>query len=106
MPLGPETVFSRLERRSPPSSATQPGIAIVEACGRNFVWTNPDDVNVSVLPIGVNRPGLEKTMSNGVLSSVHPGGATVANLDRSVQFIPESIDPEVLHQLLSPSERP
>ena len=59
--------------------------------------------NVPVIPVGVNRPGLAKTMSEGVLSSVHPGGAMAANLDGSVQFIPESIDPEVLRQLISPS---
>jgi hypothetical protein len=102
MPLGPSTAFSRSETRSLPSSATGSTIAVVEACGRNIVWTNPRDVDVSVIPMGVNRPGLAETMSEGVLSSTHPGGAQAANLDGSVQFIPEHIDPEVLRQLLSP----
>jgi hypothetical protein len=106
MPLGPHTAFSKSETRSLPDLATEATIAIVEACGRNIVWTNPDDVNVSVLPVGVNRPGLAKTMSEGVLSSMHPGGAMAANLDGSVQFIPKGIDQEVLRQLLSASESP
>jgi hypothetical protein len=106
MPLGSSTALSRSETRSLPSSATGSMIAIVEACGRNIVWTNPRDVDVSVIPVGVNRPGLAETMSEGVLSSVHPGGATAANLDGSVQFVSENIAPEVLRQLLSPFAPP
>ena len=105
MPLGPHTAFSRSEKRSLPASGTDSTIAIVEACGRNIVWTSPHDVDVTALPMGVNRPGLAKTMSEGVLSSTHPGGSTAAFLDGSVQFVSENIEPDVLRQMLSPYER-
>lgn len=103
MPVGPNTAFSQTENQSLPASGTAATIAIVEACGRNIVWTSPKDVDVTALPMGVNRPGLVKTMSEGVLSSMHPGGAMAANLDGSVQFISEGIESEVLRQILFPT---
>ncbi len=108
MLLGPDASLVKTGRRdfSDASGGTANALAVVEACGRNIVWTKPQDVDLSQLPLGVNRPGRAEHMSYGALSSFHPGGAQAALLDGSVRFISESIDPEVLRQLASAKEAP
>ncbi len=108
MLLGPDTSLVKTGGRdfSDITGGTANALAVVEACGRNIVWTQPQDVDLSQLPLGVNRPGRAAHMSYGAISSFHPGGAQVGILDGSVHFIPESIDPEVLRQLASAKDAP
>ena len=103
MLLGPDAALSKNQRRtlSDATAGTNNVLAVVEACGRNIVWTKPEDVDASTLPLGINRPGRVKTMSDGIMSSLHPGGAQAGLLDGSVRSFSESIDPEVLRQLTS-----
>lgn len=102
IPIGPETVFSDSNRQSIMqfSGEQSSTVAIVEACGRNIVWTRPEDVDMQTLPVGINLPGFKPSMSHGLISSTHHGGANVMRLDGSVQFLNQSIDEKTLQDLL------
>ena len=103
IPVGPDAPFSNAEPRRMADFAkgTSNIIGLVEACGRNIVWTQPADVDLTTLPIGVNRNGEKPGMSNGMVSSMHPGGANAATLDGAVRFLNNDIDQTTLRQLLS-----
>lgn len=104
--VGPNTFFAEdgHSRRFPDfTDGTSSTLAIVEACGANIVWTEPRDLRLSEIEIGVNRPGATRGTSRGLISSCHPHrrGGHVAFVDGSVRFISEDVDPELLAKLLT-----
>lgn len=72
---------------------------IVEACGRDLIWTEPKDVAATRESRGVNLPGTQPGHSRAMLSSRHALGAHVLLGDGSVRFINEKTDPEMLRRL-------
>jgi hypothetical protein len=103
---GPQTCFP--ENRGIPLKDVIDGasytILIAEACGQNIVWTEPRDLDVSQLPIGINLPGDEPGRSHGLISTYHPAGlANVALADGSCMAISARIDPDVLRKLTTAS---
>lgn len=74
---------------------------LLEVCGLNIPWSEPRDVDISKVPLGVNLPGNQRGMSQGVLSSQHWSNcAQVAFADGAVRTIRENIDPETLRRIL------
>lgn len=74
---------------------------IIEACGREIIWTEPRDIDVQRDPGGLNLSGASKTNSPGWGSSYHPGGCHVVMGDGVVRFIFENIDPTLLTKLVT-----
>jgi hypothetical protein len=72
---------------------------LVEACGRQIVWTEPRDVDASSPTLGINVDGEHLGESPGFASSYHTGGFQTTMADGSVHFISENIEPEVLKAL-------
>ena len=103
MPVGSNTLFPDSHRplTIDPRSTSPGPLLLVEACGRDIIWTQPKDVDTAALPIGINLSGITPHTSHGLVSSPHRGGAQAARLDGSVQFLNQDIDPHVLAQLLS-----
>jgi prepilin-type processing-associated H-X9-DG protein len=66
-------------------------IAVVEVTGLGINWEEPKDITVDEL--------LRLVATRGNMSN-HPGGFNVALADCSVRFIPNTIDPKVLRDLL------
>jgi prepilin-type processing-associated H-X9-DG protein len=91
------------------ADGTEYTLLAVEACGRNIVWTEPRDVNVSRDNVGINTPGDRPETSDGTMSSYHritsddPGGANCAFADGRVMFFNKNIDPDVLRKLMTPA---
>ncbi|WP_437207243.1 DUF1559 family PulG-like putative transporter [Planctomicrobium sp. SH664] len=75
-------------------------ILLVEACGRNIVWTEPRDVDFTRESIGINRPGSTPGESGSILSSFHSKGSQALMADGTVRDLAASIDPAVLRSLL------
>ena len=108
LPTGAGTLFG--ERSVGPAireitDGTSNTVVIVESCGRQVVWTQPRDVDVTEARPDVNGPGPSEGMSNSLLSSYHPGGGGVAYAafaDGAVRVISPGTAPEVLKALLSP----
>ena len=69
-------------------------IAIVESHQTGIKWTEPRDLTFSNMDWQING-----TMQLGKISSLHPGGAMAAMADGSTQFIPQTIDQDVLRAL-------
>jgi len=80
---------------------TSNSLLIMEACGTRIVWTNPQDIDVDSATMGINLPGHERGLSDGIMSSHHTGGAQVAMADGSVRFISADTDPKILKALLT-----
>jgi hypothetical protein len=76
-------------------------ILLIEACGQEIVWSEPRDVDVDSLPIGINLDGASPTTSAGIASSYHPGGANSIQTNGAGRFLSSKIDPKVLKALLS-----
>lgn len=74
-------------------------LMIVEACGRDIIWTEPRDVEVTAESLGVNLPGNKPGHSRGIISSYHAEGAHVLFADGTVRFLSEKIDKDVLKAL-------
>lgn len=75
---------------------------LVEACGQNVVWTEPRDLDVDTVPLGVNLPGLRRGESAGLLSSHDPSGAAaVLTGDGAVRRLSADTEPEVLRAMLT-----
>jgi hypothetical protein len=81
------------------TDGTSGTLLLAEACGRNIIWTEPRDVDVSQQALRINAPGTEPGTSDGVLSSYHSEGAHCALVDGSVRFLDASISEEVLRAL-------
>lgn len=103
IPTGDGTFFGNNESRTleDATGGTSNTIMVVEACGQDIIWTEPRDVNLNELPLGINLPGKQPGRSNGILSSFHPEAAQVTLLDGSVMLVTEDMDAEVLQALLS-----
>lgn len=74
---------------------------IVEACGRNVVWTEPRDLDVSSASTGINLPGTNPGESDGLLSSRHPFGTSVLMADSTVKTFGPETSPDVLRAILT-----
>jgi hypothetical protein len=100
--MGASTAFSDAGRKKFPTGLADGAsqtLLVVEACGRDIVWTEPRDVDVDADPIGINLPGAEPKTSPGIGSSYHAGGAQALIADGSVKFFSQQIDPTVLKAL-------
>ena len=102
---GPETIFPP----EGPLSLDDVGIGdgttttllLVEACGRNIVWTEPRDVDLTPQP----KSGSEKKEApdlKSLMSWHHSGGAHVIFADGSARTLSNRIDPKVLKALTTP----
>lgn len=106
---GPDTCFPVGESLSLDEIPDGPAhtLLLVEACGQNIVWTEPRDVDVSQVPLGVNLPGTRPHSSAGLLSSAHyerisvNGGANALFANGHGKFISNDVDPDVLRALAS-----
>lgn len=83
------------------ADGTSNTIVVVEACGTNIPWAEPRDLKFSDEAIGVNLPGKESGLSDGVASSYHHGGAQILLGDGSVRLLSNEFSPEVLRALLT-----
>lgn len=93
---GDRTLSVKLKDISDGSSYT---IAIAEVCGREIIWTEPKDIEVTENSLGVNLPGDQPGRSRAIFSSHHDGGAFVLLADGTVRFLNENLDPAVLKAL-------
>ena len=99
---GPNAVFSETVRKGFPDTVADGAantMMLVEACGRQIVWTEPRDVDISELPLGINIDGEHLGESPGFASSYHTGGFHTTLADGAVKFISENIEPDVLKAL-------
>ena len=105
VPTGNHTIFQKEGKPAHSLSEITDGasnsLLIMEACGTRIVWTNPQDIDVDSATIGMNLPGREPGLSNGIMSSHHTGGAQAALADGSVRFISADTDPKILKALLT-----
>jgi hypothetical protein len=81
------------------TDGTSNTIFAVESCGREILWTEPKDIEVTDNSLGVNLPGDQPGHSRGILASYHAGGAHVLFAAGIVRMVNEKIDPEVLRLL-------
>lgn len=72
---------------------------VIEACGRNIVWTEPRDVDVSVETMRLNQRGPRPLESPSLGSGFHRRGVNVLLADGSVRTMPLNTDPKVLKAL-------
>lgn len=106
IPLGKGTFFGdgkqirKLDEDATPLSLT---LMIVEANGQNIIWSEPREVNVDRVPIGINLAGSRPGWSDGLMSSLHSKMAMATFLDGSVDSFPQDTDPEILRAFLSGS---
>ncbi|HET6422190.1 MAG TPA: DUF1559 domain-containing protein [Planctomycetaceae bacterium] len=104
--IGPNTFFAeggKSRQLKDCTDGTSQTLAFVEACGANIVWSEPRDLHLSEIEIGVNRPGRTRGTSRGLISSCHPytRGGHVGMADGSVRFLSEDADPKLLEALLT-----
>ncbi len=76
-------------------------LMVVEACGQRIPWSEPRDLSLTDVPVGINLPGDKSGRSNGLMSSYHYGGVQVALADGSVRFLSAETDPEVIKGMLT-----
>lgn len=76
-------------------------LLLVEACGQRIIWTEPRDLPLAELPVGINLPGNRPGESAGLLSSYHSGVVNVLLADGSGRALSANIDPEILKLLLA-----
>jgi prepilin-type processing-associated H-X9-DG protein len=73
------------------TDGTSNTIMVAEVAGASANWMEPQDLDVSTMPMAVNA-----TQDGTSISSHHPGGAQVAMADGSVRFISSNIDQNTL----------
>ncbi len=100
---GPDTVFANgkgmsLEDLSN-ADGTSKTLFLVEAVGRNIVWTEPRDADTGQQPMGLNVPGDTVFDSPGFASAYHPAGVNMAFADGTVSTIPKTMAPDVLRAM-------
>lgn len=83
------------------TDGTSHTLMIVEACGREIIWTEPRDVEVTEESLGINLPGDRPGHSSGMMSSHHTGGAHGLLADGTVRFFAETMDKSVLRAMTS-----
>jgi prepilin-type processing-associated H-X9-DG protein len=76
-------------------------IALVEAGGRQIVWTEPRDIPFADDSVGVNLQDERTKLPRGVIHSSHQGWGNVAMVDGSTKSLSANIDPAVLKSLLT-----
>ncbi len=100
---GPDTVFADGRGMNLHDVAEADGtsrtLMLVEAVGRNIVWTEPRDADTSQQPIGLNLPGATVFDSPGLGSTYHHAGVNMVFADATVYTVPKKIDPEILRAL-------
>ncbi len=100
---GPNTIFANGKGMNLEDIANGDGtsntLLLVEASGRNIVWTEPRDADTALQPIRINLPGASVYDSPSLLSTYHPGGANVVMADGSTFTLPPKIDPKILKAL-------
>ncbi len=100
---GPNTIFANGKgmKLADVSSGdgTSKTLLLVEASGRNVVWTEPRDADTSMQPMEINLAGLSIYDSPGMLSTYHPAGVNLSMADASVHTVPRRIDPKILQAL-------
>jgi hypothetical protein len=104
---GPGTIFPGGKSLAPLeiSDGAASTLLAVEVAGLQIVWSEPRDVDVSRVPIGINLPGDRVGRSPGLLSAYHPHGALAAMADGHVALLSERIDPKVLRTLTTANGR-
>lgn len=100
--IGPNTLFpnGRGRRPSEVTRGLSQTIAVVEACGRQIVWTEPRDIELADETLGVNLPGPSPGSLAGLVTGFHREGAHVLFADGSVKFLSTKTSPEVLQDML------
>lgn len=95
MIVGPGTISDGPNARRREEIVDGPGktLAVVEAIGHGVAWYEPRDLDFGQMSFKIND---EKGKA---IRSEHPGVATVLFADRSVHWISEDIDPELLKGL-------
>lgn len=105
MGVGTSTVDNENWRKRPITAPKVVPLLLAEACGQNIVWTEPRDVDVSQVPLGVNLPGSQPLASHGLVSSRHTmldaAGANTLFADGHGEFISNDVDPDVLRALVT-----
>ena len=97
---GPNTMFEGAEgcKISQIVDGTSNTIMIVEVTGQNTHWSEPRDLDIRQFQGRINAGGANE------LGSRHRGGAQVSMADASVQFMSESVDPQMLRQMVDPND--
>jgi prepilin-type processing-associated H-X9-DG protein len=100
--IGPNTLFpnGRGRRPSEVTRGLSQTIAVVEACGRQIVWTEPRDIELADETLGVNLPGPTPGLLAGLVTGFHREGAHVLFTDGSVKLLSTKTSPEVLRDML------
>ena len=76
-------------------------LLLVEACGRNIVWTEPRDLDLTPQPVpGGNKQ--EPPDLKSLMSWHHAGGACVIFADGSGRFLSKNINSKLLKALTTP----
>jgi prepilin-type processing-associated H-X9-DG protein len=93
--VGPHTAWSDATPRKL-SDFKNPShtILVIEIANSRIQWTEPRDLYIGQMPMAVNPK-----IGQGI-SSDHPGGVNAVFADGSVHFIPDTIDPKKLAELL------
>lgn len=102
IPTGDGTFFGNNESRrmSDATAGTSNTFMAVEACGQDIIWSQPKDISLNELPLGINLPGMKRGQSHGMFSSFHIKGFNAVLLDGSASFYNEEMDEEVLREML------
>jgi prepilin-type processing-associated H-X9-DG protein len=98
---GAGTIYEpgRSRKLSEVTDGTSNTLQVIEACGREIIWTEPRDIDINRDPVGLNLNGSAKTQSPGWGSSYHRDGCNVLMGDGAVRFLSNSIDPTVLKSI-------
>ena len=93
--VGPNTAWSGTTPRKL-SEFKNPGgtILVIEIANSGINWAEPRDLYIGQMPMAINPK-----IGQGI-SSDHPGGVNAVFVDGSVHFIPDTIDPKKLAELL------
>lgn len=104
--IGPNTLFPEGRGRKPAevTHGLSQTIAVVEACGKQIVWTEPRDIELADETLGVNLPGPAPGSLTGLVTSWHKEGAHVLLADGSVKLLSNKTSPDVLQKMLKATE--
>lgn len=102
MPVGEGTVFqgTRVPKFADITDGLSNTLFVVEACDQKIIWSEPRDVLLDKLRLGINQGSASPGSPPPVLSSSHPDGAYVVLANGAARFLSDKIDPETLRRLL------